>query len=179
MEAAWRNTLRDVWLQPGTENRKEQREKGMKTANFHRLPLGEKGVGRFAVHKLGKKVSLTSRAKGHKEVHLEIDWKDFEKAEYLSDVTLNIEERKPQIFTEERTGTIEIRELRDMPWTKRRVRWLFRSITSICSPFNGPRDFDAAVKLEPASDWLDGLLKPKEVLDEVLFKFVGTIVVPG
>jgi len=170
------STVRNVWLQPGTENRKEQRARGIETTAFHRLPLGEKGVGRFAVHKLGKKIHLTSRADGHKEVHLEIDWRDFETTEYLSDITVNIQERKPEVFTGGKTGTrIEIRELRDMPWTKRRARWLFRSVTSICSPFEGPRDFTASVKIEPKSDWLEGLLKPKQVLDEVLFKFVGTI----
>jgi signal transduction histidine kinase len=170
------STVRNVWLQPGTENRKEQRAQGIKTTGFHRLPLGEKGVGRFAVHKLGKKICLTSRAAGQKEVHLEIDWKDFEKAEYLSDVMVDIRERKPEVFTGDKTGTrIEIRELRDMPWTKRRARWLFRSVMSICSPFAGPRNFRASVKIEPESDWLEGLLKPKEVLDEVLFKFAGTI----
>src|SRR5438128_1268682 len=50
-------TVKHVWLAPGTRNRLTQREGKHKTNSarspkFHRLPLGEKGVGRFAVHKL-------------------------------------------------------------------------------------------------------------------------------
>src|SRR2546430_2253418 len=43
-------TILRVWLQPGTDNRKKQKEAGWRTPRFKRHPLGEKGVGRFAVH---------------------------------------------------------------------------------------------------------------------------------
>ena len=43
-------TVVNVWLQPGTDFRQRQRDNHERTARFQRLPLGEKGIGRFAVH---------------------------------------------------------------------------------------------------------------------------------
>jgi signal transduction histidine kinase len=170
------DTILDVWLEPGAENRKDERVKGERTKKFKRLPLGEKGVGRFAAHKLGKKIQVVSRAKLEKEVRVQIDWRDFEKAKYLSDVKIDIEEREPRVFRHNSTGTrIEITDLREMPWNKRRVRNLWRSITSICSPFGGPDDFKACLTLEPSLDWLKGLLDPKNILKQSLFRFAGKI----
>lgn len=51
--------------------RKERSELG-------RLPIGEKGIGRFGVHKLGKVIELVSKMEGRQEVALNIDWRIFE-----------------------------------------------------------------------------------------------------
>jgi len=173
-------TIRNVWLEPGTENRKKQRQRGNRTKKHNRLPLGEKGVGRFAVHKLGRDIELITRASGEKEVVVNIDWSDFEKAKYLEDVGIDVTERRPKIFTGSKTGTrIEISNLREMPWTRRRTRALYRSITSICSPFespfSGPGKFKTDLLLQPELGWLKGLLKPEDVLGESLFNFKGVI----
>ena len=78
-------TIDTVWLGLGTRNRLTQRESLdpdiCRTKKFHRLPLGEKGVGRFAVHKLGNKVELITRAPGSREVVVTIDWNDFDSDE--------------------------------------------------------------------------------------------------
>ena len=174
------DVIRYVWLEPGTENRKKQRERGDRTKKHKRLPLGEKGVGRFAVHKLGEKIKLVTRASGEDEIVVNINWNDFEKAKYLSEVEISITERSPKIFKGHKTGTkIEITNLREMPWTKRRARALHRSITSICSPFgkpfSGPSKFRTDLVLQPELGWLKGLLKPEDVLEESLFNFKGII----
>src|SRR5206468_8019801 len=44
-------TVTDVWLEPGTDYRLTQRQQGHRTRKYGRLPVGEKGGGRFAVHK--------------------------------------------------------------------------------------------------------------------------------
>ena len=174
------STIRNVWLEPGTENRKKQRECGNRTKKHKRLPLGEKGVGRFAVHKLGRDIELATRASGEKEIVVNIDWSDFEKTKYLADVGIKVTERSPKIFKGNKTGTrIEISNLREMPWTRRRTRALYRSITSICSPFEppfgGPGKFKTGLLLQPELGWLKGLLKPEDVLGESLFNFKGVI----
>src|SRR5436190_1025824 len=56
-------TVVNVWLEPGTDYREKQKEKGKRTPKFHRFPLGEKGVGRFAAHKLGRKVKLITKTR--------------------------------------------------------------------------------------------------------------------
>jgi hypothetical protein len=55
------NTVTGVWLEPGTDYRVRQKDKGELTHKFRRVPIGEKGVGRFAAHKLGKRIRLVTR----------------------------------------------------------------------------------------------------------------------
>jgi len=168
-------TVTGVWLEPGTDYRARQRKAEERTKKYGRLPLGEKGVGRFAAHKLGQVVQLVTRAKGQREVVVRIDWSDFEKPRYLSAVPVSVRTRPPKVFKGRKTGTrIEVSALRES-WSRGAVRRLYRSITSICSPFDKPDDFVAELVLEPKNDWLDGLLATETVLAESLFRATGTI----
>src|SRR5260370_34352058 len=54
-------TVTEVWLEPGTDYRVEQKDSGKPTPKYGRTPIAEKGVGRFAAHKLGDHISLTTR----------------------------------------------------------------------------------------------------------------------
>ena len=49
------DTITNVWLEPGTDFRVNQRDNLVRTPLYHRLPLGEKGIGRFAAHKFWDK----------------------------------------------------------------------------------------------------------------------------
>jgi signal transduction histidine kinase len=175
------HVVTNVWLEPGTEYRKQQKDKGERT-DKERLPLGEKGIGRFAVHKLGKCIKLVTRALGSSEVVVEIDWEGlFSQSKYLSDVYVTVSEREPLFFKAKRTGTrIEVSGLREM-WTRGKVRDLHRSITSISSPFQsqdekGNDAFHACLVLKPdPGDWLKGLLDIREVMKLALFRGNGTI----
>lgn len=172
-----------VWFEPGTDFRKRQREKGIRTAKG-RLPLGEKGIGRFAVHKLGEKITVITRATGQFEVVVEIDWGNFGDDLYLSDVPIKISLRSPLHFKGKKTGTrIEVSNLREK-WTRGKVRDLYRSITSICSPFKtkqlrdtGAFDVDLVLSPEPDSrkSWLKGLLEVNDVIENALFRGSGLI----
>ena len=65
------DTVKNVWLEPGTENRATQRRRGGRSKKYRRLPLGEKGVGRFAAHKLGREIELITRVTRKLEVEFE------------------------------------------------------------------------------------------------------------
>lgn len=164
------NTVTQVWLEPGTDYRLRQKESGTRTVQFGRLPMGEKGVGRFAAHKLGEVVTLITRAKDQPEVVVKVDWADFQRQKYLSDITLKVVERKPEVFTGKKTGTrLEISGLRNI-WTRGMVRELARSINSICSPFSQSGDFRTELELKEHTEWLDGLLTVGDVLERALFR---------
>jgi signal transduction histidine kinase len=50
----------------------------LKTANKGRIPLGEKGVGRFAAHRLGRKLKIITKVSENSyEYVLDINWDDF------------------------------------------------------------------------------------------------------
>jgi signal transduction histidine kinase len=172
-----RDIITGVWLEPGTEYRAEQRIARKRSKKYHRFPLGEKGVGRFAVHKLGARIELVTRARDGNEVAVSIDWRDFAGKKYLKDVPVTVVDRPPKCFIGRNTGTrITVRELwAPESWTRGRIRDLSRSITSICSPFNTPDDFLAELMLSPDEGWLSGLLSMDEVLQQSLFIATGVI----
>ena len=161
-------TVIDVWLEPGTDFRARQKSKGLRSPRFGRLPMGEKGIGRFAVHKLGEAVELVTRASNSREIVVALDWEELEHNEYLSEAALTVVERPPTVFAG-RTGTrITISRVRER-WTKRMGRLLRRSVTAMTSPFEGVESFQPQLILDPDPGWFKGLLEPSEVLESALF----------
>jgi len=173
------DTVTGVWMEPGTDYRAKQRQLGERTPKYHRLPLGEKGVGRFAAHKLGNHIKLITRKMNNPEVFVEIDWTEYSEHKYLEEISVSIRQREPQIFAGNKTGTrIEISDLRNT-WNRGMVRDLARAVNSICSPFENLQDnknkiisgeFKAKLVLPENSEWLKGILTVDEVLEYALFQ---------
>lgn len=64
--------IRDKWMVIGTSNK---RANPFTPAPYHRKCVGEKGIGRFAVDKLGDKVNIiTKQEKEEQWLNVEIDW---------------------------------------------------------------------------------------------------------
>ena len=160
--------IKNIWMEPGNSHKKSVVERKARS-EMGRLPIGEKGIGRFGVHKLGKVIELVSKMEGKQEVALNIDWRIFENAEYLSDVNINIQERKAEIFKEGKTGTyIRIRNL-STNWTRGMLRNLHRSLTALNSPFNSNQSFKVILKTDRL-EWLEGLISFKDIKDYALFE---------
>ena len=167
------DVLRSVWLVPGDDHRRKQREERTRSPKHHRLPLGEKGLGRFAVHKLGNRIRLTTRARDCDECVVDIDWNELIAKPYLDEAPVKITVRPAEVFTGEKTGTrIEVRELRPPIWTRAEVRRLFTQITSICSPFKEPGGFRATLIVPGKGSWIEGLPDFAEIIDRAIWKFV-------
>ncbi|QYU68674.1 ATP-binding protein [Leptolyngbya sp. 15MV] len=164
--------ISNIWLVPGNDHRQRQRAELRRTPRHGRLPLGEKGLGRFAVHKLGERISMVTRAEGHRECVVEIDWSDLVAKPYLDEARVEIIEREPEVFTDGRTGTaITIGALRQPTWSRGDVRRLQRQITSICSPFEEPSGFRAVLELPGHEDWIADLPDVSEILGRAIWKF--------
>lgn len=160
--------IKGVWLQPGTTFKKSQIEDKTFESSCGRAPLGEKGIGRFGVHKLGDEIELISRAKGSEEVHMKINWTTFDNDLSLSQIPIHLIERPSQVFLGESKGTkIIIRSLRT-PWTRGAVRELYRAVVSLNSPFESINAFKVLFKID-RQEWLSGLLKFKDIQDSALF----------
>ncbi|MDE2935526.1 MAG: ATP-binding protein [Chloroflexota bacterium] len=170
------DTIVNVWLQPGTDFREQQRNNQERTPRFKRLPLGEKGIGRFAVHKLGRIIDLITRANGSPEIHVHVDWRGIEHADFLSEFRVSItENQSPQVFKNGKTGTrITVSELNEA-WNRGMARNASRAVTALRSPFELEGEFKARLTIEPQSEWLDGLLDAAHVLEHSLFKAKGRI----
>lgn len=162
------NLIKDVWLTPGTTHKKVQIDKNEFIGDCNRVPLGEKGIGRFGAHKLGKRIELISKKAGKKEVRLNINWEDFDNDEMLNKIPIDLSERNSEIFTGSSTGTkIIIRGLR-IKWTRGGIRSMYRAINSLNSPFESPSSFRVLFKIDKPN-WLDGLLSFDEIKESALF----------
>lgn len=168
------DVLRDIWFVPGHNHRKQQLLKSTRKEG-QRLPLGEKGVGRFASHKLGNKIELITKHKDGDEILVKIDWNTLLDNEFLKDAYVSIEERVPEIFTGDSTGTkITISELRDKKWSRGDLRRLYRDITSICSPFHGPEEFDVKFKVPGRESEFKDIPDTEEIIKRAPWYFEFT-----
>lgn len=160
-------TVCNVWMEPGNSHKKDIVTACERSA-LGRLPIGEKGIGRFGVHKLGKKIQMVTRVAKGKEVCVSIDWNAFATTQYLDDVQVNIEEREPIVFTEEATGTrLFISDLSTV-WTRGMLRSVYRAITSLSSPFSSIDAFRVRFSTNK-TEWLDGLLSFEDIKQYALY----------
>lgn len=173
-------TVTDVWMEPANGHKLEKRIKGERTAKG-RLQVGEKGVGRFAVHRLGTKILMVTKAKDTPEVVVDIDWSEFAKSEYLDEAKVHIGEREAEIFKSGTTGTyIRISNLKQK-WRRGEIRKLYRSVKSMTpaslsykNEENSPdyKDrFEVLFQLTPKKTWLDDLFDPELAESQSLFSF--------
>ncbi len=166
------DVLKSVWLVPGNNHRQKQRQAQIRTYRHNRLPLGEKGLGRFAVHKLGNRISMVTRSQGSDECVVEIDWNELIKADFLDEAPVKIKVRPPRVFAGKKTGTrIEVRELRGTDWNRGEVRRLHNQITSICSPFQESSSFRAILEVPGHEPWTAELPDVSEILKRAIWKF--------
>jgi len=179
-----KDTVLNVWFEPGTEHRLKQRDDGERTPKFKRIPLGEKGIGRFAAHKLGDVVELVTRAeKNEKETVVTVDWNKFSKNDYLENIKLGWKTRKPELFDGckhdglkyEKHGTqITIRNIRK-EWKEPMAENLFKKIHALNSPFSELSDFKVNITSAEFSKLLEKIPDMGKVLEKAIYSITGSI----
>lgn len=154
--------IENVWLVIGTDNKKKQLEERLEG----RLPLGEKGIGRLGVHKLGRRIRLFSKMVDKEEVYVDIDWSKLVDSKEIDDFKVDYGiQTSVRHFDNGKTGTIiEISELKG-EWNRRKLRTIFRNLTSLNSPFADQSDsFVVHVTTEGANPFA-GLPNQQEILE--------------
>lgn len=174
------DTIVNIWLEPGADHKQKSRQDGKVTPKHKRLPLGEKGVGRFAVHKLGQKIDVITKAEHSPEIALTIDWNSLEDCKYIDDTEVEIEERQnPEFFTDGATGTKIIISSLNHALDKNDVRKLHRNIESIQSPFEHKKyrphkkssTFDVNLIVPQHPEWTSDLIDIDAIISQSLFKY--------
>lgn len=188
--------IEDVWLEPGSDFRKPidkitGERKIVKSPIFERVPMGEKGVGRFAVHKLGSQILLITRPTlikfkpdsreienaelANYEIQLYIDWRDFSQSKHLSDVPIKwkIKSNPEEFRFKEKGGTyIRLSGLKET-WTKGMARELKGQITSMLSP--KMKEDDYKINLNINNDWLIDFPSVQSILESAPYKITALI----
>jgi signal transduction histidine kinase len=118
-----------------------------------RIPLGEKGVGRFASHRLGRRLLLTTKVSQlDYEYVLEVDWDKFEQGEEgakdLETVGVSLSRQIPsRDYGAKGSGTrLVIYGGRDgFSWDEKTIEDLHRSVISLNSPNPSPKSLRAGL----------------------------------
>ena len=99
---------------------------------FERQRAGRKGIGRFAVQRLGQRVIITTQTRSSPiALRIAIDWDRFEGGKDLSNVASQVE----QVEKKRKEGTtLFIEGLRD-GWTDAAVNRAYRYVSDLLQPF--------------------------------------------
>ncbi len=159
------NTIKTAWLVIGTDFKHKKLEPNC----CGRFPLGEKGIGRLGVHKLGNEITLISKTEKDKEVCLSINWTTLNQAKEINDFTIEVNENEtPSYFRDGKTGTrIVINDLKTT-WDRRQIREVYRNLTSLNSPFSGSND-SFKVNIRSNSNFFSGLPSFEDIKDSGLY----------
>jgi signal transduction histidine kinase len=124
-----------------------------------RIPAGNKGLGRLAALRLGQVVDLRSRPASEvdRELHLKIDWADFDHADLVDEVPLTVEVKKRPRGSKS-GSVVEIREL-GRPLKRTEVKRLARAMVLLADPFtDDPSSFQPTLRAPEFED-LERLVK--------------------
>lgn len=129
--------IRDKWMVIGTSSK---RTNPYSPEPYNRKCVGEKGIGRFAVDKLGDKVSIvTKKAGSEKWLTVDIDWSCYYQENEESQLHLFTDVENSYTYNDAGDANISgtkliITSIRE-PWTKKEIEHLIHEISKIVSPF--------------------------------------------
>lgn len=133
--------------------------KGDATGPRGRTRTGEKGIGRFAADRLGKKLTVITKTKSQKlALRVDIDWTEFsDRSKKFGDVSAPYKQEPPPPELD-RCGTLlKISRLRQQ-WERPRIEGLKHALSQLLDPYKGPADFTIDLQV-PGSPALSGQIQ--------------------
>lgn len=128
--------IKDKFMDIGSPHKKG----ATRTKELNRVPVGAKGIGRFASHSLGNHLFLSTGTKGEKNGYeLDFDWKKFSPNNKATDI--NIETSKFDKKASVHGTTLQIKELKNNWNDDEKIKSLMRDIELLVSPIDPPKKF--------------------------------------
>lgn len=153
-------TIEKSWMNPATPNKHTKKGTIKRTTNKKRIIQGEKGIGRFAILKLGNKILITTRPESvSEEFEINYDLSSYddefltknnqEKELFIDDINIevNINQNPKKILNQEievehkkvnqnNHGTvIEIKGLKGK-WNKKKIEKIYKDVLKLQSIFD-------------------------------------------
>lgn len=166
------------WMNPASGHKEIQKEEKKRT-KLGRLPLGEKGVGRFAVQQIGNNLKMYSKLKNIKEeLFVQIDWHEFDDHnKNLSQISIPYQITANNKFKNTECGTIlEISKLKS-GWSEDDVKRTATALRRMKSPFQGAEDFNVTLKFNNGPDEFTKYenLSTSDIIEKAHYKFYALI----
>ncbi|WP_027148116.1 sensor histidine kinase [Methylobacter tundripaludum] len=129
------NDIETKWMRIGTDSKRKDK---FSPAPFNRRVVGEKGIGRFAIDKLGSLCVIETKNRGDLSLnYLIIDWRKYEDKEKISELSNFTEINNTLIqkkSDQQKQGTkIIINYARDI-WTENDIERANKELSKIISP---------------------------------------------
>jgi len=185
------DTVLDVWMKPATPNKLNQKKTGdTRFTKKGRVMQGDKGVGRFAIYKLGDDVTLHTKTSSTSEVKLSLNFHHYaddemEESDHedkFLDEILNdweVHDEPEEILNKKNQGTkIVIRDIRNT-WKENDLNKLLKAFYRMMPPVL-PGSKEILKDFEASVYWNGELRKPNfKSFDEIIklapFFFEGLI----
>lgn len=163
--------IHNVWLTIGTNYKKREAKISKK---YKRFSLGNKGVGRLAVHRLADSLLLETKTSDViNGVKLEINWKNLvSSGDYIDDLFVEVQYGINKPFHKGHGTRITLTGLKSKQWTKMQLRDLVRKIESIKNPLQPIDNFDVKIQCdEDKKQWIEDIKTGSEILSNSLYCF--------
>lgn len=184
----------DVWMKPATPNKLNKKKSTEKRfTSKRRVMQGDKGVGRFAIYKLGDYVEVYTKTKKTDEVKLTLDFHSYaddsfeesdHKDKFLDEIfnEYEVNDVPTQIIGEKKQGTkIIIKDLRNL-WKEEDMDKLLKAFYRMMPPslpgIKSANDFDVNIywnKIEKKPTYLSF----GEIIELAPYYFEGFIDLDG
>ena len=160
------NDLVNNWMVIGTSSKKSDKL----NMTCGRVPIGEKGIGRFAVNKIGNLLTLTTKRENSPCYEICIDFTRFESDTSLENVDFEIVQTHNVVLEKHGHGTILKIENLNEKWSYEEISKVYDEILKLQSPFKTENDVFNVHFVLPNGYSLDNKLKPEEVLEKSLWR---------
>lgn len=138
--------IEDGWLTISNRKKRELKQ-AKKTTPGGRTPLGDKGLGRLGVQRLGENLEIFTRAKGQSGYHFGFSWLDFETAPKLESVDIHLAEVKYPRAHGTKVVVSGLKE-RDIWRGQGPLKHLEQELSRMISPYRQIRDFTVVVEVD-------------------------------
>lgn len=162
------DSIRDKWLVLGRSSKSTATQTAL-----GRTPAGSKGLGRLAALRMGTRVKLESieKSNSRRRNSLEINWGDFDDANVVEDVELEIETKKnPRGGHGTQTTLLDLRT----GITSDELRKLARSLLLLTDPFSDSESGFNIRLVAPEFAEIESLIR-KKYFDEASFHLTASV----
>lgn len=164
-----RDIIENCWFTLGSNYKRKKIEQREYTAKYKRLPIGEKGIGRLGLSKLGWKAKIITKAQNHNELEFLIDWKVFNSTDILENISVNIVENETNKMFQTEGTYIEITDLKS-EWNRGVLRKIYREILNLQSPFKKTASFRIIFNCPNKIEIIKDMLTIDDIMKFYLYK---------
>lgn len=185
-----------VWLRPATPSKLDKKNQKKNRTIKGRIIQGEKGIGRFAIHKLGEKIELYTKAQNEDEIKLVMDFSEFnpEKADLFNQPATEyklLEEVQnkwfvnspPEEIKKDKGTLIRIYNLREN-WKESDLKELYKSIHRLIPPadenaskldINFKHDFNVKMLVDASEYSPSDVTTFQDIMERAQFTMYGKV----